>query len=88
MTTPTVDSVGILLKNARAEYPRKLHAFEQALEGGDPHVIYFSGGELMACLYSIGYNQLSAARRSPEEVLTVGHSILNVAQKLREELEI
>lgn len=88
MTTQIVDSVGIVLKNARAEFPRHLSAFEQALEGGDPQLIFLRGGELMASLYSIGHNQLNAARRSSEEALEVGHSILNVAHKLREELEI
>jgi len=88
MTTPIVDSVGILLQQERGDFPRLLSAFEQALEDGDPQLIFLRGGELMARLYSIGHNQLNAARRSPEEALEVGYSILNFAQKFWEELEI
>lgn len=88
MTTQRVDSVGIVLKNARAEFPRLLRAFEQALEDGDPQSIFLAGGTLMASLYSIGHNQLNAARRSPEEATAVGHSVLNFVHKFREELEI
>lgn len=87
-TASKADPVGIVLSVARSGFAETLRAYEDALQREDPQEIFLRGSELLTRIYSISHSQLNASRASAEAAVTVGYQILNVAYKLRDELEI